>query len=222
MNTLILKSAFAIMCISVLLSCGSKKDLYSNYYTNPTPVPNNNYTSSTTQNTKEDDNKPQIITEKKRETKEVDILASQATDKLRAVGIGNDYDEKYARREAIRDAQANIAGYIERAIIEITDDYHNRTTNNQLKVSKSKLEEFVRTTLAQKISTTPIGLPEVYDLSDGTVRVYVCAELNTETSKIVEETYDEMVKEKIIEVDNDKDKFLNSIMNEIDRLSNEL
>lgn len=205
MKNLILKSALILSCSSLLFSCGSQKNLDSSYYANP-----NNIST------------PQVPKETKREVREVDRLASQATDKLRAVGIGNDYNEKYARREAIRDAQATLAGYLERAIIEIVKEYNNNHTLNQAKVSEAQIEGYVETTVSQKISSIPIGMPEVYDLADGSVRVYVCVELQTETKKFLEDTYNNLTEKQILGIDYDKQKFIEDNMKTIEKLRNNL
>ncbi len=201
-KSLIITASFISL---ILCSCGGHKNLDSSYYVNP----NNNPV-------------PQVPKETKREVREVDRLVSQATNKLRAVGIGNDYNEKYARREAIRDAQATLAGYLERAIIEVVNEYNKNTSLNQKKVSEAQIEGTIETTVSQKISSIPIGLPEVYDMADGSVKVYVCVELQTETKKFLEETYENLTEKQILGVDFDKQKFIEDNMKTIEKLRNNI
>ena len=108
MKNLFVNSFLLLASCFIIYSCASNKGLSKNYYSNP----NKEITKKTG------------ISETKRAVREVDRLASQATDKLRAVGVGNDYDEKYARREAIRDAQTILAEYIENAIVEVVKEYN--------------------------------------------------------------------------------------------------
>lgn len=176
----------------MLSSCGSsKKAAADNYYNNPRK-------SGTTAQPEET----------KRETKEVDRLVAAETTNMRAVGIGNDFEEKYARREALRDGQATLASYLETVIVGLTNEYHKKATANQKKFSETNLEEYVETSVAQKISTKMIGVPEVYDLSDGTVRVYICVELSKPTDKVLGDIYDQMTSDEVIGTDYDKQKFI--------------
>lgn len=178
-------SALCFMAL-MLASCGSsKKTTAGNYY------------SKTAQPTL-----------KKREVREVDKLAAAETDKMRAVGIGNDFEEKDARKEAIRDAQNTLAGYLETSIINITQEYHKKSTANGKKFSETNLESYIESTVAQKVSTKMIGLPEVYDASDATVQVYVCVELQKPTEKVLGEIYDQLTKDEILGIDYDKMKFI--------------
>ena len=201
-NLFYMMSFFLFVC-----SCATRKAIPADYYTDPSGIEKKNESA---------------LRETKRETRQVDILASEATDKLRAVGIGNDYDEKYARREAIRDAQTILAEYIENAIVEVVKEYNKNVKLNRDMVSERNIEGVVISTVAQKINSVPVGLPEVYDLSDGTVRVYVCVELKSKTEDLLGETYDNLTKEQILGVDYDKQKFINDNIDTIKKLQNKL
>lgn len=196
-------SILALGAIVALLSaCGSSKNASSDYYNNPS-------------------RKARVapeLKEEKREVREVDKLAAKETDKMRAVGIGNDVDEKYARREAIRDGQATLAGYLETAIVALTTEYHKKAGTNAKKFSEANIEEMVEMAVAQKVTSRMIGVPEVYDVSDGTVSVYVCVELSTPTEKVLEEVYDGLSRDGVIGTDYDKQKFIqdnNARINEL-------
>lgn len=180
------------LCLTALMlgSCGSsKKATADNYYSNPTE-------------------KTAQPTLKKREVREVDKLAAAETDKMRAVGVGNDFDEKEARREAIQDAQNTLAGYLETAIVSLTQEYHKKANANAKKYSESNLERIVEATVSQKVSTKMIGTPEVFDASDATVQVYVCVELQKPTDKVLGEIYDQLTEDEILGIDYDKMKFI--------------
>ena len=201
-NLFYMMSFFLFLC-----SCATRKAIPADYYTDPSGIEKKNESA---------------LRETKRETRQVDILASEATDKLRAVGIGNDYDEKYARREAIRDAQATLAGYLQRAVLEIAKEYHQKKGVNQKKISEQTLKDYLETFISQKVSSVPVGLPEVYDLSDGSVKVYVCVELRTNTAEVLGETFDALKEKEILGVEYDKQQFIEENLDVIERLRNEL
>lgn len=183
---------FSALCLAALMlgSCGSsKKAAADNYYSNP----------------KGTVAQPTL---KKREVREVDKLAAAETNKMRAVGIGNDYDEKEARREAIQDAQSILAGYLETCIVSLTEEYHKKAQVTSKKYSETNLERYVEAAVAQKVSSHMIGTPEVYDASDGTVQVYVCVELQKTTEQVLGDMYDQLTEDEILGTDYDKMKFI--------------
>ena len=154
----------------------------------------------------------------KQQTREVDKLVAQETNRMRAVGIGNDYDEKLARREAQNDAKNTLAGYIETSVVALTSEYTKKTTINKKKISESNIEGMVETSVAQKVSTRMIGVPEVYNVSDGSIQVYVCLELVKPTEEILGEVYDDLSKDDVLGVDYDKQKFISDNKDRIQEL----
>lgn len=74
----------------------------------------------------------------------------------------------------------------------------------------------------QKISTRLVGIPEVYDLSDGTVRVYVCVELSLATDQVLGDIYDQMTRDEILGSDYDKMKFIQDNRDRIQELRDKL
>lgn len=144
----------------------------------------------------------------KQKTREVDRLAAEETNKMRAVGVGNDYEEKEARREALNDAKNTLAGYIETAVLSLTQEYHKKTGMNKKKLSESQLEGVVETAVSQKVSTKPVGVPEIYNMADGSIQVYVCLELTKPNDQILSDVYEDLTKDQVIGVDYDKMKFI--------------
>ena len=174
----------------VFASCGSnKKATADNYY------------SDSVQRTAQP-------TLKKREVREVDKLAAAETDKMRAVGLGNDFDEKEARREALMDAKSTLAGYLETTVVSLIQEYHKKAQVNAKKYSETNIERFVEATVSQKVSTKMIGTPEVYDASDASVQVYVCVELQKPTDQVLGEIYEQLTQDEILGTDYDKMKFI--------------
>ena len=161
------------------------------------------------------DDQPRL---KKRETREVDKLVAQETNKMRAVGIGVDFEEKEARREALRDAQNSLASQLETAIVSLTTEYHKKNTLNVKKLSEGNTEGIVEYSVAQKVAVHPVGVPEVYDASDGSIQVYVCVELNTPTSDVLGGVYDDLSKDQILGIDYDKQKFINDNLDRLKEL----
>lgn len=187
-NSLIV-SALCLMAM-VLTSCGSsKRSTADNYYSNP----------------KERTSQPIL---KERKLKEVDKLARAETTKMRAIGIGNDYDEKEARAEALRNAQSTLASYLETTIVSLTQEYHKKAQVNMKKYSEANIQKLVEVAVSQKVSVRMVGYPEIYDASDATIQVYVCVELVKPTDQVLGEIYDQLTQDEILGTDYDKMKFI--------------
>lgn len=198
------KNLFVAACgVAALLmtSCGSSKSSQQGYY-NPYE--------------KQQEEKPVFM--KKQETREVDKLAAAEKDCMRAVGIGNDYSEKEARREAMDDARNTLASYIEQSVVSLTTEYNKKSTVNKKKVSEGNREGVVEYTVAQKVNTRLVGVPEIYTVSDGSVQVYVCLELTKPTQSVLGDVYDDLSKEDILGIDYDKEKFIKDNMDRIQQL----
>jgi hypothetical protein len=191
--------------LSLYSSCGSSKSATqdNSYYNNP----------------KAQVQQPEA---KKRETRKVDELAAKATTNLRAVGMGNDFDEKYARSEALRNGLATLASELQSSIVALTQEYHKKGVINQKKIAETSIEGMVETAVSQKVSTKLIGVPEVYDLSDGTVSVYVCVELVKPTDEVIGDVYDELTRDEVIGIDYDKQKFIKDNRERLEELRNQV
>ena len=203
-------SILALVAFALIMqSCGaSKQATNANYYQNPYP--------------QEQPQQPQQTAPKKRATSELDILVEQATDKLRAVGVADDYDEADARVEALRNAQLELATMLESSIIALVKEYDKKSELNRKKMDESTKEGFVESSVAQTISVRPIGVPEIYDLADGSVRVRRCVELAEKTEEVVGEVYDTLTANEVIGIDYDKEKFIKDNMEQLQQLRDRL
>ena len=192
--------ALAVVTMLSFAACSSSKKAAKEYYKNP------------------QNNETRHVTEQKVETREVDRLAAAETDRMRAVGIGNDYDEKQARREAMIDARNTLAGYMETAVLNLTQEYSQKSILNKKKMTESTLKGLVETSVSQKLSTKLIGVPEIYRLSDGTIQVYVCLEMTKPTKNVLGDVYDNLSREDALGADYDREKFIQDNLDRIQEL----
>lgn len=207
---------FASVLVAFLIqSCGGQRQMVNGgYYNNPYPQQQ--------QQPQAQVQEEPVVKSKKREVSEVDRLAAEETDKLRAVGVATDYDEQDARTEALQNGQREIASFIETAVIALTKEYNKKTQLNNKTMDESDRDDFVEFAVAQNVSVRPIGIPEIYDLSDGSVRVARCVELREKTENILGKIHDSLTQEEIIGVDYDKQKFINDNIDRINELRDNL
>lgn len=189
----------ATALVVALSSCGSSKQAANaDYYNNPqqatTPQP------------------------QKLETLEVDRLAAEETDKLRAVGTATDIDEMDARREALQNGQLEIASLLESSIIALTQRYAQENDLNRKTLEDEQRKDFVEISVAQNISTHSVGVVERFLNADGSYKVYRCVELTKRTDEVLGNIYNDLVKEEIIGLDYDKQKFIQDNFDKIKEL----
>lgn len=205
---------FASLLVALLIqSCGGPRQMVNGgYYNNPYPQ----------QQPQVQESAEPVIKSTKREVSEVDRLAAEETDKLRAVGIATDYDEQDARTEALQNGQREIASYIETAVIALTKEYSKKSQLNKKTFKESDRDDFVEFAVAQNVSVRPVGVPDIYDLSDGSVRVARCVELREKTENVLGKIHDSLTQEEIIGIDYDKQKFINDNIDRINELRDNL
>jgi len=135
-------------------------------------------------------------------------LAQEDCDNWRAYGTATSYVEKTALNEAQRDARNQLAQMMKVAIEGAAQDYEQNAQQN-LKSSAETLGEAVMTQfVSQEIANTRTIKTSIYDLSDGSVQVYVCIEMRSgkeDFNKNLDNTLD---REGIIGIQYDRDRFI--------------
>lgn len=150
--------------------------------------------------------------EQKLETLNVDILVEEETDKLRAVGIGEDIDEADARMEALRAGQRELASLLETTVVEFTRQYQQKYAKGDKKYKDNQTKGVIEYSVAQAISVRAVGAPDRYKLEDGTYKVYRCIELKTPTTEVLGKVYEDLTREEILGMDYDRNQFIKENM----------
>jgi len=198
----------SLVLVVLLSSCGGSKQVAdAGYYNNP--YLQQGYVAPQQQ--------PQQQMQELK-TLKVDELAAEETDKLRAVGIGNDPDENDARREALQAGQAELASLIETSVVALTQEYNQKNQVNSKKLKEEKREEIIEFSVAQNVSAKAIGTPNRFILGDGSIQVYRCIELNVPTTEVLGQIHNELTREEVIGVDYDREKFIKDNMAKIQEL----
>ena len=190
----VLLSSFILMALT-FISCGSKKSAADNYYNNP--------------------QRPTHTTRTEIKKSRIEQLADVDNGYLRVVGSATDYEKADARRDAIRDAQIQMATLLENAISGITDEYRKKASVNKKKFTEKEMEEHYQTEIAQVLKNCRIVDSQAYNVSDGTIEYEVCLELGKPTKEVIKDVYDDLSREGILGVDYDKEKYVKDNMDRI-------
>lgn len=145
-------------------------------------------------------------------TTEPCIELAQAEDgTLRAYGTATSYVEKTALSEAERDARNRLALMIKVAVEGAAQDYE-RNANENMKNTAGSLGEAIMTQfVAEEIQNTRIIKTSIYDLSDGSIQVYVCIEVRATEEEFVAKLENELDETDMIGLQADRERFLSKM-----------
>lgn len=134
----------------------------------------------------------------------------------RAYGTATSYVEKVALNEAARDARNQLAQMMKVAIEGAAQDYEQNATQN-LKSSAETISEAIMTQFVdEEIKNTRTIKTSIYDLSDGSVQVYVCVEMCSSDNDFQQKLENTLDKNDIISIQYDRDRFIKSIQSGLD------
>lgn len=150
-------------------------------------------------------------------------LAKEEKDRLRAAQSATSYLEDVAMENAENAAVQAIASRLETAVVGIRERYNSNKQANAKVLTYQEVQNHLKSYIAQKLSYRVVGEPSVYDNTDKTVTVYVCVELKATTQEILENLYDKMEEEDIMEKGAvDKQKFIEENKEELEKLKNKV
>lgn len=190
----------AIAAIVVFASCGtSKKTAYEDYQYRKWLEEQNNAAG---------EESAQRPGRKLRTTEPCIELAQADVENLRAYGTATAYVEKTALNEAERDARNRLAAMLKTAVEGAAQDYE-RNANDNLQNTSGTLGEAIMTQfVAEEIKNTRIIKTSIYDLTDGSVQVYVCLEMKTPKDDFDKKLEEVLDRDGFIELQYDRERFI--------------
>lgn len=137
-----------------------------------------------------------------------EILATEDCDKWRALGTSTSYVEKVARNEAARDARNQLAQMMKVAVEGAAQDYEQNAQKNMKSTAASLGEAVMSQFVAEEVENTKIIASDVFDLSDGSVQVYVCIEIRDDKESFAKKLNNTLERDGLIEIQYDRDRFI--------------
>ena len=135
-------------------------------------------------------------------------MAQADSENLRAYGTATSYVEKTALNEAERDARNRLAAMIAVAVEGAAQDYEMNANKNIKKSSGTIGESVMNQFVAEEIKNTRIIKTDIYDLSDGSIQVYVCMEMRNSKEDFEKNLSNTLERDGIIELQYDRDRFV--------------
>lgn len=138
-------------------------------------------------------------------------LALAESENMRAYGTATSYVEKTALNEAERDARNRLAAMIKAAVEGAAQDYEQNANQNLKKTAGTLSESVMTQYVAEEIKNTRIIKNSIYDLTDGSIQVYVCLEMKTDTEELKKNLDNALDRDGVIELQYDRERFLDKM-----------
>ena len=135
-------------------------------------------------------------------------MAQEDSKNLRAYGTATSYVEKTAINEAHRDARNRLAQMMKVAIEGAAQDYSQNATQNLKSSAETLGEEIMTQFVAEEIKNTRTIETSIYDLTDGSIQVYVCVEMRSALDDFCNNLENTLDREGIIGIQYDRKQFI--------------
>ena len=135
---------------------------------------------------------------------------------FRASAVGESLDQATAKKKAMSNAKADIAGTIQTTIKGTTDNYVNSREFNNKEQVEEKFEGLTREVINQKLSGVVTICEKTFKTAEGKYKTYVCLELSAD--ELVEAINEKLTKDESLRVDYDYEKFKETFDKEMAKL----
>lgn len=143
-------------------------------------------------------------------------MAQADSENLRAYGTATSYVEKTALNEAERDARNRLAAMIKVAVEGAAQDYEQNANRNLKKTAGTIGESVMTQFVAEEIKNTRIIKTDIYDLTDGSIQVYVCMEMKSSKDDFEKNLNNTLEREGILELQYDRERFVEKMAEGLD------
>jgi len=138
---------------------------------------------------------------------------------FRAKSVGKSPDMATAKKIAISNAKAEIAGLISSKIKSVTDNYTNQRSVANAQDFENKFETIAREVVSQQLNDVSIIGEKIFKDKSSTVEYWVAIEISKEA--IMNGVSSNVSQNKKLQIDYDKKKFEEVMKSEMDKLENE-
>jgi hypothetical protein len=137
---------------------------------------------------------------------------------FRAKSSGKSPDMATAKKIALNNAKAEIAGLIKSKIKSVTDNYTNQRSVTSAQDFENKFENITREVVSQELNDVNIIGEKVFKDKSGNVEYYVAIEVSKEA--ILNGISDKVSHDQKLQIDFDKKKFEDVMNSEMEKIEN--
>jgi transposase len=136
--------------------------------------------------------------------------------KFRASAVGESLDQATAKKKAMSNAKAELAGSIQTTIKATIDNYVNSREFNNKEQIEERFEGLTREVIDQKLSGVKLICEEPRGTPQGKTKYYVCLELGADD--LVDAINERLTKDESLRIDYDYEKFKETFNAEMEKM----
>ena len=137
---------------------------------------------------------------------------------FRANSIGESSDQVTARKKAMSNAKADLAGLIQTVIKGTTDNYVNSREFNNVEEVEERFESLTREVLNQQLNNIKVICEKQTVTKEGRYKTYVAIEMSVDA--LEEALNNKLSKDQRLKVDYDYEKYKDTFNKEMEKLEN--
>lgn len=137
---------------------------------------------------------------------------------FRANSIGESSDQVVARKKAMSNAKADLAGLIETVIKGTTDNYTNSREFNNVEEVEERFETLTREVINQQLNNVKVICEKQTITNQGRYKTYIAIEMGVDA--LEEALNNRLSKDQRLKVDYDYEKYKETFDKEMEKLEN--
>ena len=137
-------------------------------------------------------------------------------DYFRANSIGESIDQVVSKKKALSNARADLAASVKVLVSAVVDNYVKSSEMNNQEQVEERFEGLNREIIKEELVGIKTICEKLTRTSDGKFKTYIAIELSAQ--KLVEKFHDRMMKDDLIKIDYDYEKFKKTFENEMSNL----
>lgn len=135
---------------------------------------------------------------------------------FRANSIGESSDQVLARKKAMSNAKADLAGLIETVIKGTTDNYVNSREYNNVEEVEERFEALTREVIRQQLNNVRVICEKQTVTREGRYKTYIAIEMTTDA--LEEAMNNRLSRDQRLKVDYDYEKYKETFEKEMEKL----
>ncbi len=135
---------------------------------------------------------------------------------FRASAVGESLDQATAKKKAMSNAKADLAGTIQTTIKATIDNYVNSREMNNKEQVEEKFEGLTREVINQKLSGVITICEKTFKTTENKYKTYVCLELGADD--LVDAINERLTKDESLRIDYDYEKFKDTFNKEMAKI----
>jgi len=136
---------------------------------------------------------------------------------FRANSIGESLDQVVSKKKALSNARADLAASVKVLIESVVDNYVKSSEMNNVEQVEERFEGLNREIIKEELVGIKTICEKLTKTSTGKFKTYIAIELSAQ--KLVEKFHDRMMKDDLIKIDYDYEKFKKTFEDEMNSLN---